>query len=219
MTLPIRILLIAHSGIVRASLRAVLEHRPELRVVGEADSCTDALVARSSDIDVILLDADLERDLEGVAELLAATEGARLLLLASHLDPELQHRAVGLGAMGVFSKQKPLEVLLKAIEKVHAGEAWFDRAAIASVLSALRHPQSKQDQAEADKIAQLTRRERELIPLVAEGLKNKQIADRLFISEVTVRHHLTRIFQKLEVGDRLELMLYAFRHGLAKPPR
>ena len=219
MPTPIRILLLAHPGIVRAGLRALLEREPGLMVVGEAADCAQARAALGARPDILLLDADLESGLEGLPELLAAAEGARLLLLASRDEPQAHERALGLGALGLVWKQAPPQVLLKAIEKVHAGEAWFDRAVIAGVLSRLRRPEFRQETPEADKMAQLTARERELIPLVAQGLRNKEIAERLFISEVTVRHHLTRIFQKLEVADRAELMLYALRHGLAEPPR
>ena len=72
---------------------------------------------------------------------------------------------------------------------------------------------------EAAKIATLTKREREVITLVGEGIKNKQIANRLFISEITVRHHLTSIFSKLNLSDRFDLIIYAYRNGLANPPR
>jgi DNA-binding NarL/FixJ family response regulator len=78
--------------------------------------------------------------------------------------------------------------------------------------------ESKQPEPDKEKIASLTEREREVIGLVGEGLKNKQIASRLFISETTVTHHLSSVFSKLEVSDRLELIIYAFRHGLAKMP-
>jgi len=110
--------------------------------------------------------------------------------------------------------------LLKAITKVYAGEIWFDRSMMGSVLSQMsRVGKGNNQDPEAVKMATLTEREREIITLIGEGLKNKQIADRLFISETTVRHHLTSIFAKLEVSDRLELIIYAFRHNLAQSPR
>jgi DNA-binding NarL/FixJ family response regulator len=90
---------------------------------------------------------------------------------------------------------------------------------IARVLGDLtRPPSSPQTSAEATKIARLTEREREVITLVGEGLRNKHIAERLYISEATVRHHLTAIFAKLDISDRFELAIYAYQHGLAKPP-
>jgi DNA-binding NarL/FixJ family response regulator len=88
----------------------------------------------------------------------------------------------------------------------------------AAPASGLRSPVSKRDEYEEVKIARLTDREREVIGLVGRGMRNQQIADKLCISVITVRHHLTSVFSKLEVGDRFELAIYSFRHGLAKPP-
>jgi len=116
-------------------------------------------------------------------------------------------------------KQQAADLLLKAIKKVHAGEVWIDRSMMSSVLSDVRSERHEETDPEAPKIASLTPREREVIALVSEGLKNKLIGERLFISETTVTHHLSSIFSKLDVSDRLELIIYAFRHGLAKIPK
>jgi DNA-binding NarL/FixJ family response regulator len=125
-----------------------------------------------------------------------------------------------LGARGLVLKEKAAEVLLQAIMKVHAGEAWLERTMMANVLDALGHTsRHRQTDPEAAKIAMLTARECDVIALLGEGLKNQQIATRLHISETTVRHHLTVIFDKLEVVDRLELVVYAYRHGLVKLPQ
>jgi DNA-binding NarL/FixJ family response regulator len=121
--------------------------------------------------------------------------------------------------MGIVLKQQAADLLLKAIKKVHAGEVWIDRSMMSSVLSDVRSERHDEADPEAGKIASLTPREREVIALVSEGLKNKLIGERLFISETTVTHHLSSIFSKLEVSDRLELIIYAFRHGLAKIPK
>jgi DNA-binding NarL/FixJ family response regulator len=120
--------------------------------------------------------------------------------------------------MGLVLKDKATEVLIKAIERVHAGEVWLDRSLTASVLSELSLAETRKSNPEADKVATLTGREREIVELVSQGLKNKQIAERLFISEATVRNHLTSILSKLDLSDRFELALYAYRHHLAKPP-
>ena len=112
-----------------------------------------------------------------------------------------------------------METLLHAITQVRAGEVWLEPTMIARVLGELTRPQpAPQVSAEAANIAKLTEREREVITLVGEGLRNKHIAARLYISEATVRHHLTAIFAKLDVSDRFELAIYAYQHGLAKPP-
>src|SRR5258706_116023 len=105
------------------------------------------------------------------------------------------------------------DVLLKAIEKVHAGEVWLDRTMMAHVLSEMAMGGALPPRTQADRIASLTEREREVIALVNEGCKNKQISDHLSISETTVRHHLTSIFAKLGVESRLELVIFIHRHG------
>ena len=218
LTRPIGILLIADSGILRAGLSMLLGNQPGLVVVGEATSCANALSAATVPPDIIVFDLDPGRELDGVPDLLVANPGARLLMLTSKGTPATYSQAAQLGAMGVVLKEKPAEVLIKAIMRVHAGEAWFDRCAIGAVLAGMRYNRAERTDVEADKMAQVTKREREVVTLVAEGMRNKSIATRLFISEVTVRHHLTSILQKLEVADRLELMIYAFRHGMATPP-
>ena len=115
-------------------------------------------------------------------------------------------------------KDRAAEVLIKAIEKVHAGEVWLDRFTMATVLTdARRSREPKPIDPEAAKIESITKREREIVALIAEGHGTKQLAKRLFISEKTIRNHMTVIYSKLGVSDRLELALYAARHGLSSP--
>jgi DNA-binding NarL/FixJ family response regulator len=122
--------------------------------------------------------------------------------------------------MGIVAKDKAADVLINAIKVVRKGEAWLDPATTASMLGEMsRAPKPKPLDPEAEKIATLTNREREVVTLIGEGIRNKEIADRLFISETTVRHHLTSIFDKLDVDDRVELLIYAYKHKLADPPR
>jgi len=219
---PIRILLVDDHVIVRAGLRMLIENHKGMVVVGEAGTGIDALeIAGREKPQVILLDLDMgkESGLDFLRELLDATAGARVVVLTGVRDPEAHRRAVHLGATGLVLKDKAAEVLTKAIEKVHAGEVWLDRSLTASVLSEMSHAvQTRKADPEAEKVGSLTSREREIVGLVCEGLKNKQIADRLFISEATVRNHLTSILSKLELSDRFEVALYAYRQHLAKPP-
>jgi two-component system nitrate/nitrite response regulator NarL len=215
----IRILLIGPYALFRAALRALLETRPGFVTVGEAATCSDAAAAslERPDVIVLCLDED-EGGLGALPDLLATFDGARLLILAEDDGSQMHQRAARLGALGFVATRQPPEILLKAIEKVHGGEVWFDRAMLAQMLAGLSGPKAAWGvDSEVGKIDALTKREREVVRLVAEGLRNKLIADRLFISEVTVRHHLTSVFGKLGVGDRQELMLYALRHGLASP--
>jgi DNA-binding NarL/FixJ family response regulator len=122
--------------------------------------------------------------------------------------------------MGVVEKESAPEVLLKAIRKVTEGEVWLDRSMTATVLTEMSQATgAAKSDPEAAKIAMLSAREREVVALLGEGLSNRRIAGQLCISETTVRHHLTSIFSKLEVHDRLQLLLYAYRNKLVKLPR
>ena len=214
----IRVLVIDDHEIFCAGLSLLLEQEPGINVVAEARNKNEALEAARSRPDVILLDLDLGSDsgLELVPELMKAAPQARILVLTGVLDPSVHLRAVCLGAIGVVLKLEAARILTKAIRKVHAGEAWLNRTMVANAMSELQTKERKDRDPEQSKIASLTARESEIIALIGEGLRNKAIAARLYISEKTVRHHLTSIFNKLEVSDRLELIIYAFEHDLAK---
>ena len=218
----IRILIVDDHGIVRAGLRMLLESQLGITVVGEAATCAEALaLATRIQPDVIVLDLDLggENAVESIPALLHATPEARILVLTGVRDPEAHRQAIRQGAIGLVLKEKAAETLLQAIARVRAGEVWLEPTMIARVLGELTRPQaSPQTSPEAAKVATLTEREREVITLIGEGLRNKHIAVRLYISEATVRHHLTAIFAKLDVSDRFELAIYSYQHGLAKPP-
>src|SRR5881396_1752702 len=218
----IHVLMVDDHKVVRSGLRMLFESHPRMKVVGEAGKGSDALAAASREHpDVILLDLVLgkETGTDLIPGLLAASEESRILVLTALHDEEEHRRAVRLGAMGVLNKEASTELMIKAIEKVSEGEFWLDRFMTASLLSELRHSgKPKKEEAFVDKTERLTPREREVVSLVGEGLKNKQIAQRLMISESTVRHHLTSIFDKLEVSDRLELLVFAYQNGLVVMP-
>ena len=217
----IRILLIDDHEIFLAGLRLLLEAEPDLRVVGEARNRKEALdVAAHNALDVILLDLNLgaQSGIDLLPDLTKATPRARILVLTASNDRGLHLRAVRLGAIGIVHKLEAPRLLLKAIRKVYAGEAWLNRALVTNAVTHLQADERKPKDPEVSKIATLTARELEVIALIGEGLRNKAIGERLYISEKTVRHYLTSIFSKLGVTDRLELMIYAYQHGLAKLP-
>ena len=219
----IRILMIDDHAVLRAGLRMIIESHMGMVVVGEAENRRETLASIANEApDIILLDLDLgdENGLDLLPELIAAVPDARIILLTGLRDPEVQRRAILLGAMGLVSKQKAADTVIRAIEKVYAGEVWLDRAMIASILNdRVNSSVAPNQSAETLRIAKLTEREREVIRLIGEGIKNRQIAERMSISEATVRHHLTSVFAKLGVTDRFELVIYAFQHGLAKLPQ
>jgi two-component system, NarL family, nitrate/nitrite response regulator NarL len=218
---PIGVLIIDDHAVVRTALRMFLGSQPGLAVLGEAAHPAAALeCARQTRPDVILLDLDLgEADgLDLLPQLRTAAPAAQVLVLTGVRDGDVHRRAVRLGAVGIVRKERAADVLLAAIATVSAGEVWLDRALIARVLGELTQGGTATPaDPEALKIAALTAREREVIALVGQGHRNRQVADRLCISEATVRHHLTSVYAKLHVEDRLGLTVYAYRHGLVAP--
>ena len=216
----IRILLVDDHQIFLTGLRLLIEKEPDMIVVGTASNRAEALALMEEHPDIVLLDLDLgnESGIDFLPQLIEPEEPPRVIIVTGVPDPELHLRAVRLGALGVVLKLDPPGFLVKAIRKVHGGEMWLNRPMISTVMTELIHARAKKMDSEALKIAELTVREREVIALVAEGMRNRQIGERLFISEKTVRHYLTSVFDKLGVADRLALMIYAFQHGLAKIP-
>ncbi len=218
-TQSIRILMIEDHLVVQAGLRLLIETRSGLIVVGNAANQTDALIlAAREQPDIILLDLDLggKDGLDLLPDLQTSAPQARILVLTGISDSETHRRAVRLGVHGLVHKEQAPEVLLKAIEKVYHGEYWLERSMLASVLSGIISEETKAITAEEARIATLTEREHEVLALVSEGLKNKQISTRLSITQTTVGHHLTSIFAKLGVQTRLELVVFDHRHGLTK---
>lgn len=219
----VSILIVDDHSVIRTGLRLLIETDPRFGVCADVGNCPEAVeAAERLQPDLILLDIDLngESGLACVPELLGSAPAARVLVLTGASESNVHAQALKVGAMGLVLKEKAAEVLLKAIGKVNQGEVWFDRSVMGSVLSDMsRGGRRASVNPEEANIASLTDREREVISLIGEGLKNKQIAQRLFISETTVRHHLTSIFDKLGVSDRLELVIYAYRHNLAKAPK
>lgn len=216
----IRVLLIDDQAVIRAALRQLITAQRGVEVVGEADNLAAALTGFDDTFDLVLvnLSPSDHSSLNSLPDLLGKSDGARALVLASVQDREGHTLAMRYGAMGIAFKERTPELLLKAIEKVHAGEVWLERAMMATVLGEMsRAYDGRRIDLPSSQIATLTDRERQVVGLIGEGLKNKQIAARLFISETTVRHHLTSIFDKLNVADRCELVVYAFRNGLARP--
>ena len=218
----IRIMIVDDHAVIRTGLRMLIEQDQTMNVVAMAGTRAEALLlATQEQPDIILLDLMLgdEDGLEFLPTLCEMSPRSRVLVLTGVQTTESHRSAIRRGAMGIVLKQQAAELLLKAIQKVHAGEVWIDRSMMGSVLEDVRTERNQAPTVEETKIARLTPREREVVALVSEGLKNKLIGERLYISETTVTHHLSSVFSKLEVSDRLELIIYAFRHGLAKMPK
>jgi two-component system, NarL family, nitrate/nitrite response regulator NarL len=217
----IRIMIVNDQLVVREGLRLLLDSHPGMKVVAMASSRSEALdIIPAQACDLIILDLELggHSALSFIPQLREVAKTARVLVLTGLRDTETHQKAAQLGAMGVVLKDDAAERLLKAIEKVYQGEPWLDRLTLGKLLWRLTSQEKEFIDPQKKKIALLTDRELQVIALIAQGLKNKQIAERLFISPTTVTHHLSSIYSKLGVSDRLELVVYAFANKLAKMP-
>jgi DNA-binding NarL/FixJ family response regulator len=214
----IGILIVDDHEVVRVGLRHLIDKQPHMKIVGEARTLSDAvIIATREQPEIVILDLRLgdENGTEIIPELLRVSEESRIIVLTAVQDEEELRNASRLGAAGVIMKDSPADMVVKAIERVHAGELWLNRRLTAALVAELRRPGKQPLSSGEDRlIACLTDREREVVALIGEGLKNKQIADRLFISETTVRHHITSILKKLHVSDRLELLIFAYKNNL-----
>jgi DNA-binding NarL/FixJ family response regulator len=216
---PIRILLIGGTTLFRAGLRALVGQTGDIEIAGAGRTLAEGLEhANEFPGDILLLDSLHSREsvLETLEQIRQASADARVLVVTIRSEPDVLQRMVIAGARGVIFTDEPADQLLTAVHKVHQGELWIDRATAARIITDItdgRHREKANP--EQAKIASLTRREMEVIILIAAGFNNKATAARMKISDSTVRHHLTSIFAKLDVPDRLALVIFAFRHGLA----
>jgi DNA-binding NarL/FixJ family response regulator len=216
----IRVLLVDDHPTVLWGLEKLIDSaKPAMEVVATATNRADALAAAAQhQPDVVLVDIDLGGDcgLDLLQELLRHCQ-AKPIMFTGLSEPELRERAVLQGARGLVHKTDSVEVILKAIEFVHRGELWLDRAATARVFEALRAAsEHKQTDATPSGIAALTQKEREVVVAVMEhkGAPSKVIAADLHISPHTLRNHLATIYSKLVVRNRMDLLMYAHEHGL-----
>jgi two-component system, NarL family, nitrate/nitrite response regulator NarL len=215
----VRVLLVGGHKLERDGLALLLATDAALRVVADDDDPGGAfahVIGPAPDVVLVDVDRAPERAQHMLEQVRALAGQARLLVLTASADRELAGRLVLGGARGVVSKDRPGEHLLQAIRKVHDGELWVDRATTAQIIADVADTRSRQvvDPVQA-KIALLTPREREVVALVAKGHSNKAIAERMQISNNTVRHHLTSIFAKLGINDRLSLVVYTFQQKIA----
>lgn len=211
-TRTVRLVLVDDHAILRQGLRAVLERESDLVVVGEASSEGEAeVVVRATSPDVVLLDLKLSTgsEFEGLSlctKLSASHPGLGLLVLTTFLDEDLVVRAVHAGARGYVVKDVDTTELVRAIRAISAGESAFDARSAAAVVRSLNGRTEPREQ--------LTDREMEVLRLLATGLSNHAIGERLFISATTAKFHVSNIMRKLEVTRRAEAVYSASKRGL-----
>jgi DNA-binding NarL/FixJ family response regulator len=220
----IRIVIADDHPIFRDGLRKLLSLEEDFEVVGEANDGPEVLrLLDELEPDILLLDLRMP-GLDGLSvlqRLQLARKRTRIIVLTASEDKNEFVQAMKFGCSGIVLKQTATELLMKSIRKVHAGEIWLDSYTTAAVMrqfASVPDPAPAGDRRGRGR-SPLSQREREIVALVAQGYKNKEIAEKMFISEQTVKNHLHNIFDKLGVSDRLELALYAIHKGLHDPSR
>ena len=217
----IKIVLVADHCIFRTALRMLIERENKIKIICEVVKISEALVLIGKEKpDLILIDLSDGNRAELFSLAAQSLPKTPLLVMTSFDDPEIYQKCLRSGVNGLVLKEKGADILLKAIEKVGEGEFWFDRSIMGLTIEKLirekqylyENPRGVNGQ------ETITEREKQVVDLICKGLKNRNIAEKLFITETTVRHHLTSIFEKLGITSRLELVIYAFKHNLVKVP-
>jgi two-component system, NarL family, nitrate/nitrite response regulator NarL len=216
----IRIIVADDHPIVRDGLKRLLKLEEDFEVVGEASDGREVLDrVQELDPDVLLLDLRMP-NLDGLSALQVLQQSnkrTKVIVLTASEDKNEFVQAMKLGCSGIVLKQTAPELIVKSIRKVYGGEIWLDSHTTAAVMrqfAAPGDPTPGPASKSSRERSPLSQREREIVQLVAQGFKNKEMAEKMFISEQTVKNHLHNIFDKLGVSDRLELALYAIHKGL-----
>jgi len=210
----IKVLLVDDQPLVREGLGRILRPQDGFDIVGEASDGAEALeLAGTTQPDVVLMDIRM-RGMDGVAATreLRHRSGPPVLVLTTFDDDEVLAGALAAGAAGFILKESSADDIVRATHAVAGGAAWLDPAVAPRVLLAYRtaHPAA----GTASRAEELSEREVEVLRLMARGRNNREIAEQLFISEATVKTHITHIFTKLDLRDRAAAIVYAFDRGV-----
>jgi DNA-binding NarL/FixJ family response regulator len=216
----IRVLLSDDQALVRSGFRMILDAREDLEVVGEAEDGLQAIaLARKLDPDVILMDVRMP-ELDGVEatrRLVAGGSRARILILTTFDLDEYVYEAIRAGASGFLLKDVQPSQLVDAIRVVAAGEALLAPTVTRRLLDRFADTLQADDGTPPPSLDSLTEREREVLKLLASGLSNAELAERLFLSETTVKSHISSVLRKLDLRDRVQAVVLAYEAGLVRP--
>ncbi|HEX5069281.1 MAG TPA: response regulator transcription factor [Vicinamibacterales bacterium] len=218
-TIPVRILIADDHPIFRDGLRRLLESEPGFTVIGEARDGEEAVtLTQQLKPDVLLLDLAMPRatGLMALRELKEAGMETQAILLTAQIERAEVVTAISLGARGVVLKESATQMLLKSIRSVMDGQYWLGGERVKDLVDSLRQMMEPDETGRKPQFG-LTKRELDVVGAIVSGSSNREIAKKFSISEDTVKHHLTSIFDKTGVSTRLELALFAVHHKLVVP--
>lgn len=214
----IRVLIVDDQALFRSGIRMLIESQPDLQCVGEAaDGAQAVRLAEAQQPDVVLMDVRMPV-LDGISatdRIVRAQPDVRVVVLTTFDLDEAAARAIRAGASGFVLKDAEPELVLAAIRTVHAGNEVVAASATRELFKAF----GRQRQSAPAAFAELTERERQIFALAAKGLSNTEIARSEFVSEATVKTHISRILGKLGLRDRVQLVVFAYEHGLTGESR
>ena len=214
---PIRVLLADDQALIRAGLRLILGREPDIEIVAEADDGEEAVAnALATEPDLVLMDIQMPTldGIDATRRLLARLDRTRVLILTTFDQDEYVVDAFRAGASGFLLKTAPPDQLLAAVRTVHGGEALLAPASTRHLIEHYAPPRPQ-----ADGAVELTAREQEVLQLLARGLSNAEIAERLVVEPSTVKSHVASVLLKLGLRDRVHAVIYAYEHGIVRPGR
>ncbi len=214
----IGVLIFSKYQIARESLKCLIDLNPDLYAVGTYDISEEIENVNCQSAHVAVIDLTRSDRIEILEELQVSYPQIRVAVIVDAGDLDCQASVLKLGAVGIVHRDQNPKLLLEAIRQIYRGETWLNQVLLNKILSLDKPRASGGNFGGYLDTDLLTAREKEVITMIGEGLKNKQIAERMFISEATVRHHLSSIYGKIGVEDRLNLVIYAYANGLAKIP-
>ncbi|MCC5912138.1 MAG: response regulator transcription factor [Clostridiaceae bacterium] len=211
----IKILLVDDHSLVRQGLKQILELEEDLEVIGQAGDGEEALVkVPMLQPDIVLLDINMPKlnGIETLRRLKGMDNTVKIIMLTFYEDREYLFETINLGSSGYVLKDAESDSLIKAVRDVYNGNTYIHPSIATDLVKEFNVRGEKEDSEET----KLTRREYEVLTLIAEGLNNREIAKTLYISEKTVKNHVSNIFKKINVNDRTQAAIYAYKHNIKK---